>query len=280
LITGAGRGQGRAHAIRLAEEGADIIALDICAPIASVPYPLSGLEDLAETAKLVEKLGRRIVARPTDVRDHSAVTVAVQEGVEELGSLDIVVANAGILSTAAFVDMTDEMYHDVIDVQMHGPYYTCKAAVPVMIQQGRGGSIVIISSTAGMRGFPNQVHYNMAKHAVVGLMRSLANELAPHFIRVNTIHPSSTNTKMIQNEAIWSLFAPGVENPTVDDFGQAFTALNLLPIPWMEPVDISHAVAWLASDESRYVTGVTLPVDAGFLAKFTGEVVLHPDAVG
>ncbi|MGA3257147.1 MAG: SDR family oxidoreductase, partial [Mycobacterium sp.] len=158
--------------------------------------------------------------------------------------------------------------------------YTCKAAVPVMIQQGRGGSIVIISSTAGMRGFPNQVHYNMAKHAVVGLMRSLANELAPHFIRVNTIHPSSTNTKMIQNEAIWSLFAPGVENPTVDDFGQAFTALNLLPIPWMEPVDISHAVAWLASDESRYVTGVTLPVDAGFLAKFTGEVVLHPDAVG
>jgi NAD(P)-dependent dehydrogenase (short-subunit alcohol dehydrogenase family) len=151
---------------------------------------------------------------------------------------------------------------------MYGPYNVCKAAVPIMLEQDQGGSIVIISSTAGMRGFPNQVHYNMGKHAVVGLMRSLANELAPHFIRANTIHPSSTNTKMIQNEAIWGAFAPGVENPTVDDFGDTFTAMNLLPIPWMEPSDISDAVAWLASDESKYVTGVTLPVDAGYLAKY------------
>ncbi|MDT7708913.1 MAG: hypothetical protein QOG20_4520 [Pseudonocardiales bacterium] len=268
LITGAGRGQGRAHAVRLAEEGADIIALDICAPIASVPYEMSSLADLDETAKLVEQLDRRIVARPADVRDRAAIAAAVADGVAELGRLDVVVANAGIWSGAPFVDMTDDMYRDMIDVQMHGPYNTCKVAVPYMIEQGTGGSIVIISSTAGMRGFPNQVHYNMGKHAVVGLMRSLANELAPHFIRANTIHPSSTNTKMIQNETIWSAFAPGVENPTVDDFGDTFTAMNLLPIPWMEPVDISHAVAWLASDESRYVTGVTLPVDAGYLAKY------------
>lgn len=268
LITGAARGQGRAHAVKLAAEGADIIALDICAPIASVPYELSSQADLDETAKLVEQLDRRIVARPADVRDRAAVAEAVQAGVSELGRLDIVVANAGIWSTSSFVDMTDEMYRDMIDVQMHGPYNTCKAAVPILLEQDQGGSIVIISSTAGMRGFPNQVHYNMGKHAVVGLMRSLANELAPHFIRANTIHPSSTNTKMIQNEAIWSAFAPGVENPTVDDFGDTFTAMNLLPIPWMEPGDISDAVAWLASDESRYVTGVTLPVDAGYLAKY------------
>jgi NAD(P)-dependent dehydrogenase (short-subunit alcohol dehydrogenase family) len=141
--------------------------------------------------------------------------------------------------------------------------------VPHLIDQGDGGSIILISSTAGMRGFPNQVHYNVAKHGVVGLMRSLANELAQHFIRVNTVHPSSVNTKMIQNETIWKAFAPDVENPTVDDFGAAFTALNLLPIPWLEPSDISGAVAWLASDDSRYVTGVTLPVDAGFLAKYS-----------
>ncbi|MBW0103462.1 mycofactocin-coupled SDR family oxidoreductase [Pseudonocardia sp. KRD291] len=268
LITGAGRGQGRAHAVKLAAEGADIIALDICAPIASVPYELSSRADLDETAKLVEQLDRRVVARPADVRDRAAVTEAVQAGASELGRLDIVVANAGIWSAAPFVDMTDEMFDDMIDVQMYGPYNTCRAAVPILLEQGTGGSIVIISSTAGLRGFPNQVHYNMGKHAVVGLMRTLANELAPHFIRANTIHPSSTNTKMIQNEAIWSAFAPGVENPTVDDFGATFTAMNLLPIPWMEPEDISDAVAWLASDESRYVTGVTLPVDAGFMAKY------------
>ncbi|MEU7811975.1 mycofactocin-coupled SDR family oxidoreductase [Pseudonocardia sp. RS010] len=268
LITGAGRGQGRAHAVKLASEGADIIALDICAPIASVPYELASQADLDETAKLVEQLDRRIVARAADVRDRVQVAEAVQAGASELGRLDIVVANAGIWSAAPFVDMTDEMYRDMIDVQMHGPYNTCKAAVPILLEQDQGGSIVIISSTAGMRGFPNQVHYNMGKHAVVGLMRTLANELAPKFIRCNTIHPSSTNTKMIQNEAIWSAFAPGVENPTVDDFGDTFTAMNLLPIPWMEPGDISDAVAWLASDESKYVTGVTLPVDAGYLAKY------------
>src|SRR5882757_6153160 len=268
LVTGAGRGQGRAHAVRLAEDGADIIAIDICAQIASVPYELATEEDLAETAKLVESLDRRVVTAKADVRSQESVDAAVQSGVAELGRLDIVVANAGIWSAAPFVDMSDAMYHDMIDVQMHGPYHTCKSAVPILIEQGTGGSIIIISSTAGMRGFPNQVHYNMGKHAVVGLMRTLANELAPHFIRANTIHPSSTNTKMIQNEAIWSAFAPGVENPTVADFGDTFTAMNLLPIPWMEPVDISHAVAWLASDESRYVTGVTLPVDAGFLAKY------------
>jgi SDR family mycofactocin-dependent oxidoreductase len=269
LITGAARGQGRAHAIRLAAEGADIIAVDICAPIDTVPYALSSADDLNETAARVEELDRRIVAQQADVRDREALGAAVREGIAELGRLDIVVGNAGIWSNAPFVDMTDQMYHDMIDVQLHGNYNLAKVTVPQLIAQGEGGSVILISSTAGMRGFPNQIHYNVAKHGVVGLMRSLANELAPHFIRVNTIHPSSVNTKMIQNEAIWSAFAPGVENPTVDDFGDTFTAMNLLPIPWMEPSDISGAVAWLASDDARYVTGITLPVDAGYLAKYT-----------
>jgi SDR family mycofactocin-dependent oxidoreductase len=269
VVTGAGRGQGRAHAVRLAQEGADIIAVDICAPIETVPYELSSADDLQETVALVEKLDRRIVASQADVRDREALGAAVREGISQLGRLDVVVGNAGIWSNAPFVDMSDQMYHDMIDVQLHGNYNLCKVTVPQLLEQGTGGSIILISSTAGMRGFPNQIHYNVAKHGVVGLMRSLANELAPHFIRVNTVHPSSVNTKMIQNETIWSAFAPGVENPTVADFGDTFTAMNLLPIPWMEPSDISGAVAWLASEDARYVTGVTLPVDAGYLAKYT-----------
>jgi SDR family mycofactocin-dependent oxidoreductase len=269
VVTGAGRGQGRAHAVRLAADGADIIAVDICAPIETVPYDLSSADDLQETVALVEKLDRHIVASQADVRDRAALGSAIQDGIAQLGRLDIIVGNAGIWSNAPFVDMSDQMYHDMIDVQLHGNYNLCKVTVPHLVEQGVGGSIILISSTAGMRGFPNQVHYNVAKHGVIGLMRSLANELAPHFIRVNTVHPSSVNTKMIQNETIWNAFAPGVENPTVDDFGDTFTAMNLLPIPWMEPSDISGAVAWLASDDSRYVTGVTLPVDAGFLAKYS-----------
>ncbi|ANZ26747.1 MULTISPECIES: mycofactocin-coupled SDR family oxidoreductase [Rhodococcus] len=268
FITGAGRGQGRAHAVRLAEEGANIIAVDLCANMASVPYDLATQDDLAETARLVDKAGGRIVARTADVRDLDSLRAAVDAGVAEFGRLDIVVANAGIWSSAPFLDMPEQTYHEMIDVQMHGPYNTCRAALPHIVDGGRGGSVIIISSTAGMRGFPNQVHYNMGKHAVVGLMRTLANEFAPQFIRVNTIHPSSVDTKMIQNDAIWSAFAPGVENPTFDDFGDTFTAMNLLPVPWMEPEAISGAVAWLASDDAKYVTGATIPVDAGYLGKY------------
>jgi (+)-trans-carveol dehydrogenase len=267
LVTGAARGQGRTDVERLAEEGADVIAVDICEQIASVPYELASEADLEETVKLGEQYDRRILGRKADVRDAAGLKSVVDDAVAELGRLDIVVANAGIWSAAPFMDLTDEMYHDMIDVQMHGPYNTCRAAVPHIVDGGNGGSIVIISSTAGLRGFPNHAHYTMAKHAVVGLMRCLANELAPHSIRVNTVHPSSTNTKMIQNETIWGVFAPGVENPTVEHFGGAFQAMNLLPTPWLEPVDISNAVAWLASDEARFVTGVALPVDAGFLEK-------------
>lgn len=267
LITGAARGQGRSHAIKLAERGADIIAVDICEDIATVPYELGTWDELQETAESVERLDRRIVIQKADVRDRDSLVAAVETGVAQLGRLDVVVANSGIWSSAPFLELTDEMYMDMIDVQMHGPYNTCKATVPVLLEQDEGGSIIIISSTAGMKGFPSQVHYNMAKHAVVGLMRTLANELAPQLIRVNSIHPSSTLTKMIDNPALWKAFLPDVEKPTRDEFGEIFTTMNLLPVPWAQPEDISYAVIYLASDESRFVTGVELPVDSGILAK-------------
>jgi (+)-trans-carveol dehydrogenase len=267
FITGAARGQGRSHAVRMAQEGADIIGVDICEDIASVPYELGTMEELEETANQVEKLDRRMVIRKADVRRPEELEAAVKAGVAELGHLDIVSANAGIWSAGTFTELPDETYHDMIDTQMHGTYHTCRATVPQLLEQGTGGSIIITSSTAGLKGFPNQAHYNMAKHGVVGLMRTLANELAPHFIRCNSVHPSSTFTKMIDNPAIWAAFAPGVENPTEKDFGHLFTEMNLLPVPWAEAVDISNAVVYLASDEARYVTGVTLPVDSGFMAK-------------
>jgi (+)-trans-carveol dehydrogenase len=268
FITGAARGQGRSHAVRMAEEGCDIIGVDIGGEqIASVPYELGSQEELEETARLVEALDRRCFIQKADVRKREELQAAADAGIAELGRLDIVVCNSGIWSTGPFLELSDESYNDMIDVQMHGVYNACKATVGHLVEQGEGGSIVIISSTAGLKGFPNQAHYNMGKHAVVGLMRTLANELAPHMIRVNSIHPSSVFTKMINNPAIWEVFAPGVENPTEADFGETFKALNLLPIPWMEPVDISNGVLFLASDESRYITGVTLPIDAGFMEK-------------
>jgi (+)-trans-carveol dehydrogenase len=267
FITGAARGQGRSHAVRLAEEGADIIATDLCGEVDSAPYEQATWEELEETAAQVEKLDRRIHLQRADVRSPEELNDAVAKGVAALGRLDIVAANAGIWSHAPLMEMSDEMYNDMIDVNQHGVYNTCRAAVPQLIEQGEGGSIVITSSTAGRKGFNNHVHYSAAKHAVVGMMRAMANELAPHFIRVNTIHPTSVYTKMNQNPAMWELFAPGVENPTYDDFGQTFTDLNLLPVPWVDPVDISNAVLFLASDEARYVTGVQLPVDAGFHEK-------------
>ena len=267
FITGAARGQGRAHAIRLAEEGADIIATDLCGEVDSAPYEQASWEDLEETAAAVEELDRRIHFQRADVRSAAELNEAVEKGVAALGRLDVVAANAGIWSHAPLMEMSDEMYHEMIDVNQHGVFNTCRAAVPQLIAQDEGGSIIITSSTAGRKGFANHVHYSSAKHAVVGMMRSLANELAPHFIRVNTVHPTSVYTKMNQNPAIWELFAPGVENPTYDDFGQTFTDLNLLPVPWVDPVDISNAVLFLASDEARYITGVQLPVDAGFHEK-------------
>jgi (+)-trans-carveol dehydrogenase len=268
FVTGAARGQGRSHAIRLAEEGADIIAVDLCRQIESVPYPMSTPDDLAETVKQVEALDRRIVASEADVRDGVALRAAVDDGVAQLGRLDIVAANAGIASTAeGTVGLSDQEWQDMIDVNLTGVWQTCKAAVPHLIQGGRGGSMILTSSAAGLMAYPNIGHYVAAKHGVVGLMKTLALELAPHSIRVNSLHPTQVNTPMIMNETIYRLFMPDQEHPTADAFAPVSQEMNALPIPWVEPLDISNALVFLASDEARYITGVTLPIDAGAIIK-------------
>lgn len=262
FITGAARGQGRAHAVRLATDGADIIAIDICASIGSVKYPLASSEDLAATVKLVEDTGARIVAKEADVRDRAALTAAVQAGVDELGRLDIVVANAGIAPMAS----GDDGWNDVIDVNLTGVYNTIKASIPVMVKQGTGGSIVVISSAAGLAGVGSpdagSVGYAAAKHGVVGLMRVYANLLAQSNIRVNSIHPTGVETPMINNEFTreWlAKMAAATSSPGAMG--------NALPVEVLQAEDIANAVAWLVSDQARYITGVTLPVDAGFLNK-------------
>ncbi len=265
FITGAARGQGRSHAIRLAEEGADIIAVDICDQVSSVPYAMSTPDDLAQTVKEVEALDRRIVATQADVRDAGALKQAVDAGVAELGRLDIVCANAGIFSFTT-EELEEQMWQDMIDINLTGVWHTAKATVPHLVAQG-GGSIIMTSSTAGLKGFPNFAHYVAAKHGVVGLMRTLAVELAPSMVRVNSVHPTSVNTDMIQNDSVYRLFAPDIENPTREQVAERFGEMNALPIDWVEARDISNAVLFLASDEARYITGVTLPVDAGFMVK-------------
>jgi SDR family mycofactocin-dependent oxidoreductase len=267
FITGAARGQGRSHAVRLAEEGADIIAVDLEDQVETVPYPMATPEDMAQTVKEVEALDRRIIASKVDVRDFDALKKAVDDGVAELGHLDIVSANAGIAPSGPAVELSETEWQDVINTNLTGVWHTVKATVPVMVAQGTGGSIILTSSTAGLAPYQNLAHYVAAKHGVVGLMRTLALELAPNFIRVNTVNPTTVNTPMVQNDSMYHLFRPDLDHPTREDTAEAFTALNALPIPWVEALDISNAVLFLASDEARYITGVTLPVDAGALLK-------------
>ena len=268
FITGAARGQGRSHAIRLAQEGADIIAIDVCEDAPGIPYPMATEADLAETVRQVEALDRRIVATKADVRDYDALKAAVDEGVAQLGRLDIVSANAGIGASPSLAEeLSEDIWTDMLNVNLSGVWRTAKAAIPHLKAGGRGGSIILTSSAASLMTYPNAAHYTSAKHGVVGLMRTLALELAPHMIRVNSIHPTTVDTDMVQNEATYRLFRPDLENPTRDDFAAAAQTLNALPIPWVETIDISNAVLFLASDEARYITGVTLPVDAGAVTK-------------
>ncbi len=267
FITGAARSQGRSHAIRLAQEGADIIAIDIAGPVKSVTgYPPATEEDLAETVKQVEALDRRIVAHKADVRDTTGLRQALDDGVAQLGRLDIVCANAGIFQTSPALELDDAGWQETIDINLTGVWNTAKVALPHLIANN-GGSIIMTSSLAGLKALGNSIHYNTAKHGVVGIMRSLANEFAQYNIRVNSVHPTTVNTIMIQNEQVWGLFQPDNPHPTRESAAPVFQALNALPIPWVEPVDISNAVLFLASDEARYITGVTLPVDAGAFIK-------------
>jgi len=264
FITGAARGQGRSHAVRLAQEGADIIAVDLCAPIRGLSYPPSTPDDLAETVSRVEALDRRIVAQQADVRDADALRRVVDDGVAQLGRLDIVAANAGIGSNPfPATDIVPEIWHDMIDITLTGAWNTCRVAVPHMIAGGRGGAIVITSSAASLKGYANIAHYTAAKHALVGLMRTLAAELGPENIRVTNIAPTQVATDMILNDETYKLFCPDKEAPTREDFAEVSQAMHMLPTPWAEPIDISNALLFLASDEARCITATTLAVDAG-----------------
>jgi SDR family mycofactocin-dependent oxidoreductase len=261
FITGAARGQGRSHAVRLAEEGAGIIGIDICADVETVGYPGATADDLKETARMVEALDRRAIFSQADVRDPDAVAAAVSEGVAELGRLDIVVANAGILTAAPATEMTRAQWLETIDINLNGPWWTCQAAIPHLIAGGRGGSIIMTASRVGyLTGAPNLGHYSAAKAGVIGLMKTLSIELAAHSIRVNTVNPTNCNTPMLQNDYMMKLFFPDDPDATRAQFEEACKATHNLPIAWTEPVDVSNAVLYLASDEARYVTGISLSV--------------------
>ena len=263
FITGAGRGQGRSHAVRFAREGADIIAIDNPGPVNSVPYRLAGADDLAETVRAVEASGRRIVARDTDVRDYEGLAAAVQDGVEAFGRLDIVVANAGISSPAPTLEMSEETWQEMIDINLTGVWKTLKASVPHIIDGGRGGAVVITSSLAAVYAHENTAHYSAAKAGLVMLMKVMAKELAPHNIRANTVHPTTVATAMILNEATYRLFRPDLDAPGRADFEEAARTLNRLPIAALEPEDITDTVLHLVSDTSRFITGTTQFIDAG-----------------
>ncbi|BBX01392.1 3-ketoacyl-ACP reductase [Mycolicibacterium moriokaense] len=269
FITGAARGQGRAHAVRLAQEGADIIAVDICKKVDTVELiEPSTPEDLAETADLVKGHNRRIYTAEVDVRDYDALKAAVDTGVEQLSRLDIIVANAGIGNGGQTLDKTSETdWTAMIDVNLGGVWKTVKAGVPHILAGGRGGSIILTSSVGGLKAYPHTGHYVAAKHGVVGLMRTFAVELGAQNIRVNSVHPTNVNTPLFMNEPTMKLFRPDLENPGPDDMKVVGQLMHTLPIGWVEPEDIANAVLFLASDEARYITGVTLPVDGGSCLK-------------
>jgi (+)-trans-carveol dehydrogenase len=269
FVTGAGRGQGRSHAVRLAQEGADIIAIDACKRVVKdSPIPPATPEELAETADMVKSLNRRIFTAEVDVRDFDGLKAAVDAGVEELGGLDIIVANAGIGNGGDTLDQCSEHdWQEMIDVNLSGVWKTVKAGVPHLISGGKGGSIILTSSVGGLKAYPHCGNYVAAKHGVVGIMRSFAVELGQHSIRVNSVHPTHVSTGMIMNEGTWKMFRPDLENPGPDDMAPICQLFHTLPIPWVDAVDISNAVLFLASEEARYITGVTLPVDAGSCLK-------------
>lgn len=255
FVTGAARGTGRAHCERLADAGADVIAVDVGGP-----------DDLAGTAEAVTDRGRRCHRGAADVRDLAALQSVAAAGVAELGRLDIVVANAGIHAAGAPTwELSAQAWHDTLDINLTGVWHTVKATVGHF--GPAGGSIIIIGSTNGIRGTANTAHYTASKHAVVGLVRSLANELGPRNIRVNVVHPGAVGTAMVRNEATYRRLCPDIDNPTEADAARVLTARNLLPVPWVEPVDVANAVCFLSSDGARFITGAQLIVDAGLTQK-------------
>ncbi|MFC9357892.1 mycofactocin-coupled SDR family oxidoreductase [Rhodococcus sp. NPDC057014] len=266
LVTGAARGQGRSHAIRLATEGANIIALDACADIANTPYPGATLDDLEETADAVRSAGGKIVTAQVDVRNIDEITTVTADGVSQLGRLDVVCANAGIRTIAATSDLSDETWAETIDINLTGAWHTCRAAIPHLMNAG-GGSIVITSSVGGLKGSANLAAYVAASHGLVGLMRSLAKELAPIGIRVNTVNPTTVDTDMTRNSSMYHLLLPDRESPGFDEWADASRRTHPMGIPYLEAGDVSGTVAFLASDDAKYITGVAVPIDGGVIGR-------------
>jgi len=269
LVTGAGRGQGRSHALKLASEGADVIAIDIGGGrVETIPYELASEADLDSTVKEIEGMGRRAVKAVADVRSLSDLQAAVDAGLSELGKIDFVCANAGIGSWGVAWEMTEQQWKDMIDINLTGVFNTTRAALPSMVERGEGGSVVLTSSTAGLRAYANTAHYTAAKHGVIGLMKVLAQEAGAHRIRVNAVCPTTVRTPLVINDATFELFAPHLENPSEDDVREPFEGLNILPgVAWIEPEDVSDAVLFLCSDAAKFITGVALPIDAGNIVK-------------
>lgn len=267
VITGGARGQGRSHALRLATEGADIVLVDSCADSGAAEYPLASVDDLRRTHAEVDALGVRVLSEVVDVRDLEGLERVAARTVEELGRVDVVIANAGISAPMAFLQSTEANWLEVVDVNLSGVWRTCRAFVPPMVAAGNGGSVILIGSIGGVRGSRNIANYVSAKHGLVGLMKSLANEFADDGIRVNTVHPTNVRTDMILNQSAYRVFAPDLVEPSLEDVRPRFASVNLIDVPYVEPEDISNAVLWLASDQSRYVTGLELLVDAGSAVK-------------
>ncbi|ORB19490.1 3-oxoacyl-[acyl-carrier-protein] reductase [Mycolicibacterium moriokaense] len=267
FITGAARGQGRAHATRLAREGADIIAIDVCAPVSdSITYPLGTSEELAETVRAVEATGRKVLAREVDIRDLAALQQVVADGVEQFGRLDILVANAGVLSWGRLFEMSEEQWNTVIDINLNGTWKTIRAAVPAMIEAGNGGSIILVSSSAGLKATPGNGHYAASKHGITSLTNSLALEVGEFGIRVNSIHPYSIDTPMVEKEAMMELFGK------FPSFIHSFKPFPYRAVSqqgastlqdFMTAEEVSDVVAWLAGDGSLTISGSQINVDRG-----------------
>jgi SDR family mycofactocin-dependent oxidoreductase len=269
LITGGARGQGRSHALAFAERGADVAIVDACADMATVPYGLASLADLEQTRKDVEAFDRRCVAIQGDVRNAQTMKDAVASVTAELGSLDILIANAGVASYHRVDVLPDEAWRTVIDINLTGVFHAVSAAAPVMARQGRG-RIIATSSTMGRMGSRNASHYSASKWGVIGFIKSVALDLASQGVTANVVAPVAVNTPLIQNEAVYRLFCPELENPTWEDAAPRFAALTPIGVPHIECSDVTHAMLFLASDEARYITGAVLDVTAGKSGAWTG----------
>lgn len=267
FITGIAPGQGRSHAVALASEGAAVIGLDLCAKPTTTAYPGATEEDLQETVRLVKEVGGEILAEVADTRDFEQVQGVFDRGVEQFGRVDIVIPNAGICSGAKTWEITPQDWREMVDINLNGVFHTVKAAVPRLISQGDGGSIVFIGSTEALKGAENISSYAASKHGVTGLMTSLARELGRHGIRVNSVNPTCVDTHMINNAFVYGLFRPDLDEPSREDVVATFTDTHLLPVPWIEPRDVSNAILYLVTDSGRYITATTLVVDAGFIVK-------------